>query len=92
VGLRNPKRLSFSFMMNLKNKRKRRFTTVNLREDIHQFITGFVNEDPDTEVTNIVVEPNQISLHLFLDWLQSATWNNEQRSNRIRSPRWGGID
>ena len=74
------------------DKKKRRFTTVNLKEDIHQFMAGFVNEDSNTEVPTIIIEPNQVSLHLFMDWLQSATWKTERKSNQIRSPRWGGID
>ena len=77
--------------MNITNKGKRRFTTVSLREDIHQFISGFVNENPN-EVMTIIVEPKQTSLHLFQDWLKGAMWNSESRNNKIRSPRWGGID
>jgi hypothetical protein len=79
-------------MVNITKKGKRRFTTVSLREDIHQFISEFVNENPNTEVTNIVIEPNQISLHLFQDWLKGATWTNEWKDQKIRSPKWGGID
>jgi hypothetical protein len=79
-------------MVNITNKRKRRFTTVSLREDIHHFITGFVDESPNIEVMTIIVEPKQVSLHLFRDWLKSAIWNSERGSNRIRSPRCGGID
>jgi hypothetical protein len=43
------------------------------------------------EIMNIVVEPKQVSLHLFLDWLKGATWNSEWRDNKIRSPWWGVI-
>ena len=78
--------------MDITKKEKRRFTTVSLREDIHQFISGFVNENTNIEVMTIIVEPKQISLHLFLDWLKGATWNSEWGDHKIRSPKWGGID
>jgi len=40
----------------------------------------------------IIVEPKQTSLHLFQDWLKGAIWNDELKSNKIRSPKWGKID
>ena len=74
------------------NREKRRFKTVSLRDDIHQFISGFVDENPSNEVMTIIVEPKQTSLHLFQDWLKGAIWNDELKNNKIRSPRWGKID
>jgi len=78
-------------MVNFMNKNKKRVKTVSLGDDIHQFISGFVNENPK-EVMTIIVEPKQTSLHLFQDWLKGAMWNSESRNNKIRSPGWGGID
>jgi len=74
------------------DKEKKHFTTLNLKEDIQQFISEFVNKDPNLDMMTIIVEPKQISLHLFLSWLKGAIWTSEQRSRQIRSPRWGGID
>lgn len=74
------------------NKNKRRFKTLSLRDDIHQFISGFVNENPNNEEMTIIVEPKQTSLHLFQDWLKGAMWNGESKKNKIRSPSWGKID
>jgi len=78
--------------VNITDKKKKRFKTVSLRDDIHQFISGFVNGNPNNEVMTIIIEPKQTSLHLFQDWLKDAMWNSESRNNKIRSPRWGGID
>jgi len=74
------------------NKNKKRIKTVSLGDDIHQFISGFMNENPNNEAMTIIVEPKQTSLHLFQDWLKDAMWSSELRNNKIRSPGWGGID
>ena len=74
------------------DKEKKHFTTLSLKEDIQQFISEFVNKDPNLDMMTIIVEPKQISLHLFLNWLKGAKWASEQRNRQIRSPRWGGID
>ena len=79
-------------MMHRMDKEKKPFTTLSLREDIQQFISEFVNKDPNLDMMTIIVEPKQISLHLFLNWLKGAIWTSELRNRQIRSPRWGGID
>jgi hypothetical protein len=79
-------------MMDMMDKGRSRSTTLSLREDIQQFISEFVNKNPNLEDMTIIVEPKQTSLHLFFHWLKGAKWTNERRNRQIRSPRWGGID
>jgi hypothetical protein len=79
-------------MVGFMKKNKKRFKAATLRDDIHQFISGFINGNPNNEVMTIIVEPKQTSLHLFQDWLKGAVWNSESRNRKIRSPRWGRID
>jgi hypothetical protein len=79
-------------MMKMMNKGRSRATTFSLREDIQQFISEFIDKDPNLGFMTIIVEPKQTSLHLFLHWLKGVRWTNEWRNHKVRSPRWGGID